>query len=86
MWKEEALRACEAAAQTFALSLYSNFVLYGPIEDQEWIFPACGTVDAIVKSAVIESQASREIDEDHPICKMYPDFAKNLRRLFNPVN
>jgi tetrahydromethanopterin S-methyltransferase subunit H len=86
IWKDEALRACEVAAQTFALSLCSNFLLYGPIEDQEWIFPACGTVDAIVKTAVIESQESRKIDEAHPIFRMYPEFVKKFQKLFDPVD
>lgn len=79
IWDRKVTKACEAAAQTFPLSLYNDFILYGPIEDQEWIFPTCSTIDAIIKSIFLEGESKKAITSNHPLQKMFPEFVEKIK-------
>lgn len=74
---EAVFRACWVGAQVIPLALCCDFILYGPIEGAEYIFPACSAVNSMIAAAVKELGTSILIEE-HPLRKLYPDLAQKL--------
>jgi tetrahydromethanopterin S-methyltransferase subunit H len=61
-------RCCDAAASTMQLLAAGDFLLYGPIENAEFIFPAAAMADILVAEAV------RDLDiepaSNHPMHRL----------------
>lgn len=61
---EQAVKPCVASACASAAAIGADFVLYGPIEDAPFIFPAVAMIDTAMSQLVIERGG--EIHPDHP--------------------
>jgi tetrahydromethanopterin S-methyltransferase subunit H len=61
---EQAVKPCVASACASAAAIGADFVLYGPIEDAPYIFPAVAMVDTAMSQLVMERGG--EVDADHP--------------------
>jgi tetrahydromethanopterin S-methyltransferase subunit H len=60
----QAARPCVAAACTAAVAVGADFVLYGPIEDAPYVFPAVAMLDTALSQLVVERGGKP--DEHHP--------------------
>lgn len=61
---EQAEKPCVASACAAAVAVGADFVLYGPIEDAKYVFPAVAMVDTALSQLVIERGARP--DKNHP--------------------
>ena len=61
---EQAVKPCVAAAAASAVAVGADFVLYGPIEDAKYVFPAVAMVDTALSQVAIENGI--QPNRDHP--------------------
>jgi tetrahydromethanopterin S-methyltransferase subunit H len=61
---DQAAKPCIAAAAAAAVAVGADFVLYGPIEDAPYVFPAVALVDTALSQVAIE-RGTRP-GKDHP--------------------
>lgn len=61
---------CLAGSCVFTQSLGANFVLYGPIEGAEAVFPACAMIDAMVAYNARKFGIRPQVRE-HPLFKIF---------------
>ncbi|MBI3464910.1 MAG: tetrahydromethanopterin S-methyltransferase subunit H [Planctomycetes bacterium] len=71
MWKglktkmgEQAYAPCVAAACASAVAIGADFILYGPVEDAKYVFPAVAMMDAALSQVAIERGVRP--DKSHP--------------------
>ena len=61
---KRALEPCAASASVVAAASGANFILYGPIEAADYVFPAVGMVDAAYGQVMMEK--GRKLERTHP--------------------
>ena len=61
---EQAEKPCMASALSIAVAVGADFVLYGPVEDAPFAFPAVAMVDTSLSQLIVE-RGGRP-DKDHP--------------------
>ena len=62
--------ACLSGSAIINMMMYANFVLYGPIEFAEVVYPACAMTDAIVAYAA-RKLGTRPKVNNHPLFKIF---------------
>lgn len=72
-WRERLLETdvysnCHAAGHAIS-TIFCDFLMYGPIEQMQAIFPACAMADAIVARAARE--LGTKVAEEHPLYKLF---------------
>jgi tetrahydromethanopterin S-methyltransferase subunit H len=77
-WGTDVFKACEASAQTVTLTMGADFLMYGPIESADWIFPACAAIDAMVATAAKEL-GTEPVTEEHPLYKLFPTVSERIK-------
>ncbi len=65
-----AYNTCLAGSGIITQSLGANFVLYGPIEEAEAVFPACAMADAIIAYNA-RRLGIRQKTKNHPLLKIF---------------
>ncbi|MGD6934787.1 MAG: tetrahydromethanopterin S-methyltransferase subunit H [Candidatus Bathyarchaeia archaeon] len=65
-YRKGTVTATNAILQTMG----ANWLMIGPAEQAEWVFPAAAVVDAYIASAGADFD-TRPLDENHPIFKMF---------------
>jgi tetrahydromethanopterin S-methyltransferase subunit H len=61
---------CRTATNAIMQTMGANWLMIGPAEQAEYIFPAVAVVDSYVASAAGDL-GTRPLNEDHPIYKMF---------------
>jgi tetrahydromethanopterin S-methyltransferase subunit H len=61
---EQAAKPCVAAVCASSVAVGANFILYGPIEDAPYVFPAVAMIDTALSQIVMERGGKP--DENHP--------------------
>jgi len=56
---------CDVASNALQVIIGGNFVLYGPIENAEWVFPVVAMTDMLVTD-MVSLELGVNISEDHP--------------------
>lgn len=79
-WGTDVFKACEASSQTVTLTMGADFLMYGPIESADWIFPACAAVDAIVATAAKEI-GTEPATKEHPLYKLFPKVSEEMEKM-----
>ncbi len=64
----QAVKPCVAAANTITLAAGADFILYGPIEEAPYVFPAAAMVNAAFAQLLIEK--GKMPSSSHPIFKI----------------
>ena len=64
----QAVKPCSAVANAFTIAAGANFILYGPVEDAPFVFPAVAMVDAAIAQTLIET--GKMPAKSHPIFKI----------------
>jgi tetrahydromethanopterin S-methyltransferase subunit H len=62
--------ACLAGSSIVTMMMGANFVLYGPIEFAEVVYPVCAMTDAIIAYAA-RKQGTRPKVKNHPLFKIF---------------
>ena len=60
--------ACSSVANTLPIAIGADFILYGPIDDADYVFPAVGLIDAAYGQVLMEE--GRRLDTAHPRFKI----------------
>jgi tetrahydromethanopterin S-methyltransferase subunit H len=58
------------ATNTIMQMAGANYVMFGPAEQAEWVFPAAAVTDIYIASAAADL-GTRPLDENHPIYKAF---------------
>ena len=61
---------CRTATNAIMQTMGANWLMIGPAEQAEWIFPAVAVVDTYIASAAADLE-TRPLEETHPIYKMF---------------
>ncbi len=61
---------CRTATNAIMQTMGANWLMIGPAEQAEWIFPAVAVTDTYIASAAADLE-TRPIEETHPIYKMF---------------
>ncbi|MCW3995452.1 MAG: tetrahydromethanopterin S-methyltransferase subunit H [Candidatus Bathyarchaeota archaeon] len=67
---KEFRKGCVTATNAIMQTAGANWLMIGPAEQAEWVFPAVAVTDAYVASAAGDL-GTRPIEETHPIYKMF---------------
>ncbi len=61
---EQAVKPCVAAVCASSVAMGADFILYGPIEDAPFVFPAVAMIDTALSQLIMER--GERPDENHP--------------------
>jgi len=67
---KEFRKGCVTATNAIMQTLGANWLMFGPAEQSDWVFPAVAVVDTYVASAMADLDI-RPLDETHPIFKVF---------------
>ncbi len=60
----QAEKPCTASALALAVAVGADFLLYGPVEDAQYAFPAVAMVDTMLSQLIVEG--GEKLDKNHP--------------------
>ena len=60
----QAEKPCAASALAMAVAVGADFLLYGPVEDAPYAFPAVAMVDTVLSQLIVERGES--VAKSHP--------------------
>jgi tetrahydromethanopterin S-methyltransferase subunit H len=67
---KEYRKGCVTATNSIMQTVGANFLMFGPVELAEWVFPAVAVTDTYIASAVAGLR-TRPLEETHPIYKVF---------------
>ena len=67
---KEFRKGCVTATNSIMQTAGANYLMFGPAEQAEWVFPAAAVTDVYIASAAADLGA-RPLDETHPIYKAF---------------
>ena len=67
---KEFRKGCTTATNAIMQTVGANWLMFGPAEQADWVFPAVAVVDTYVASAMADVDI-RPLDETHPIFKIF---------------
>ena len=67
---KEFRKGCVTATNAIMQTMGANWLMFGPAEQAEWVFPAVAVVDTYVASAAADLD-TRPLEETHPIYKAF---------------
>jgi tetrahydromethanopterin S-methyltransferase subunit H len=79
-WGKIGFTGVDSAAHAVS-SLYSDFLLYGPIESAPWIFPALAASNSILATFAYNEESRLSKSAKHPLNLFFPDFTKELKKI-----
>ncbi len=67
---KEFRKGCTTATNAIIQTVGANWLMFGPVEQADWVFPAVAVVDTYVASAMADLDI-RPLDDTHPIFKIF---------------
>jgi tetrahydromethanopterin S-methyltransferase subunit H len=67
---KEFRKGCVTATNSIMQTMGANWLMFGPAEQADWVFPAVAIVDTYVASAMADVEI-RPLEETHPIFKVF---------------
>jgi tetrahydromethanopterin S-methyltransferase subunit H len=67
---KEFRKGCTTATNAIMQTMGANWLMFGPAEQADWVFPAVAIVDTYVSSAMSDLDI-RPLEETHPIFKVF---------------
>jgi len=67
---KEFRKGCVTATNAIMQTIGANWLMFGPAEQSDWVFPAVAVVDTYVASAMADLDI-RPLSETHPIFKVF---------------
>ncbi|MBW1997871.1 MAG: tetrahydromethanopterin S-methyltransferase subunit H [Deltaproteobacteria bacterium] len=81
MWGFKGWAGADAALEGLAAATYHDMIFSGPMAGSGRIFPAVAMADAFLATAVFAETGDLPAEQSHPLYKLFPDFAEQLRGL-----
>jgi tetrahydromethanopterin S-methyltransferase subunit H len=79
MWGAKSWGAVDAAVESLSAVFFNDLVFTGPLAGAPRVIPAIALADAFLATAVFNESKELPKAETHPMLKLWPDFAKNLK-------
>ena len=79
MWGPKSWGAIDAAVESLSAVFYNDLVFTGPLAGSPRVIPAIALADAFLATASFYDTKELPKTETHPIFKLWPDFAQNLK-------
>ena len=79
MWGPKSWGAIDAALECLAAVFYNDLAFTGPLAGAPRVMPAIALADSFLATAVFHETKALPKAETHPIFKLWPDFAQNLK-------
>jgi tetrahydromethanopterin S-methyltransferase subunit H len=67
---KEFRKGCTTATNAIMQTVGANWLMFGPAEQADWVFPAVAIVDTYIASAMGDVDI-RPLDESHPIYRIF---------------
>ena len=79
MWGFKSWGAIDAAVEALSAFFFNDLVFSGPMAGAERVMPAIALADAFLATAVFDETKETPKDPNHPMNKLWPDFAEQLK-------
>jgi len=79
MWDFKSWSAIDAAVEALSAFFFNDLVFSGPMAGAARVMPAIALADAFLATAVFDETKEMPKDPNHPITKLWPDFAEQLK-------
>lgn len=79
MWGFKSWGAIDAAVEALSAFFFNDLVFSGPMAGVERVMPAIALADAFLATAVFDETKEMPKEPNHPINKLWPDFAEQLK-------
>lgn len=79
MWGAKSWSAIDAAVESLAAFFFNDLCFTGPLAGAPRVLPAIALADAFLATAVFDETKEMPKAPNHPIYKLWPDFANNLK-------
>lgn len=79
MWNFKSWAAVDAAVESLTAFFYHDMMFTGPMVGAPRVMPAIALSDAFLATAVFDETKELPKDQNHPMNKLWPDFAENLK-------
>lgn len=81
MWGFKGWAAADAALEALSAFMYHDMIFSGPMAGANRIIPAVAMADAFLATAVYAETKRFPADPNHPLFKLFPEFAEQLKSL-----
>jgi tetrahydromethanopterin S-methyltransferase subunit H len=81
LWGFQGWAAADAALEALSSFMYHDMIFAGPMAGASRIFPAIAMATAFLATAAFTETKRLPQDRNHPLYKLFPDFAKQLQSL-----
>lgn len=79
MWGFKSWGAIDAAVEALSAFFFNDLVFSGPMAGAARVMPAIALADAFLATAAFDQTKEMPKDPNHPIIKLWPDFAEQLK-------
>lgn len=79
MWGVKSWSAIDAAVESLSAFFFNDLVFTGPLAGAPRVMPAIALADAFLATAVFDETKQLPKDPSHPLTKLWPDFAEQLK-------
>jgi tetrahydromethanopterin S-methyltransferase subunit H len=79
MWDFKGWAAVDAAVEALAVFFFHDLSFSGPMVGAPRVLPAMALADAFLATAVFDETKELPNEKNHPIYKLWPDFAEQLK-------
>lgn len=81
LWGFRGWAAADAALEALSSFFYHDMIFAGPMAGADRVFPAVAMADAFLATAVFAETRTLPRDLNHPLFKLFPDFAEQLQSI-----
>jgi tetrahydromethanopterin S-methyltransferase subunit H len=81
MWDFKAWSGVDSALEALSAFWYNDLIFSGPIAGAGRVIPSVATADAFCAASVFAETKKLPQNSEHPLFKLFPDFAKQLKAL-----
>jgi tetrahydromethanopterin S-methyltransferase subunit H len=81
MWGFKGWSGADAALEGLAAFLYHDMVFSGPMAGADRVFPAVAVAEAYLATGVLPETGTLPESEAHPLYRLFPDFADQLKEM-----
>jgi len=81
MWGFKGWAGADAALEGLAATMYHDMIFSGPMAGSDRLFPAVAMADAFTATYVFAETRRLPALEGHPLNKLFPDFAGQLKEM-----
>ncbi len=81
IWGKTVFEGIDSAGHAITAIYYCDFLLYGAIENNAWLFPTCAVADSILATLRYGTEKTLPPSEKHPLAVLFPDFVEQAKSM-----